>query len=93
MKGAERRAVFRHKFKSYKTGFYIFFAIYFLSFILGIWLFKKETLPFLKPLSSLIISCYDRGFHDAFRLLLLSLIPSFFIFSSGVTLYSPLIRG
>ncbi len=89
----ERRALLRHKFRTYKTGFCIFFALYLLSFVLGAVLWKKGTLTFAEPAANTVLSFYNAGFLQSFRILLLSLFPLFLIFAAGITIYSPLISA
>ncbi len=90
MKKEDYRSIARHKFKTYKTGFAVFFAFYLISFILGSTLFAKGHLSFASPVLSRVLASYDTGFSGAVRVLLLTLLPTFLVFVSGITVYAPI---
>ena len=89
----DAKAIAKHKFKSWRRGFYIFFTLYALSYILCAVMLKTGKLEFLIPLVGRLIARMDGNLASAFLSLLVYIIPIFMLFTAGVTIYAPLMSA
>ena len=86
----EFRALTREKFRNWKRCFLVFFFSYAFSFVIGTVLFRVGLVDFLLPVFSRMLNLFAVGFIPSFKILLLSLVPLFILFTSGPTIYAPL---
>jgi hypothetical protein len=77
------------KFRSWNICFYIFFALFILSFVLGTILYKTGRVEFLSALFQKVFYLYDKGFGMAFAVQCAAVLPFFALFVFGVTIYAP----
>ena len=82
----ELKAVSRHKFRTWRRAFTVFFIIFTLSFIVGAVIGKNGV---MLPRLARLTSVFGLDFPRIFKTLAKALIPFFILFVFGPTIYAP----
>ena len=85
----EIKAISRHKFRTWRRTFAVFFTLFILSFILGSVIYSNSDKSALTPHLARLVSVMSLGFSEISRALLHSLVPIFWLFVFGPTIYAP----